>query len=104
MASTKRTTAPKDDEPTDDAETVAPKEAEAPSEEAPKQASDDEPTGPRPWRVEPYSDGETWGWRLCAADGTIVHESGLDYDTSAAAVDEARDDDRTEGSTFPAQR
>ena len=78
----------------------------APEDDESPQASTtaDAPDGPRPWRVEPFSDGAAWGWRLCAADGTVVHESGLDYDSSGAAVTDARDDDRTEGSTFPAQR
>jgi hypothetical protein len=104
MAPAKRSN--KNDDPKDEADEAPAPPAESPSEEpgpaaTTRGAAADEPTGPRPWRVEPFSDGDSWGWRLCAADGTVIHESDTDYPSAERATEAAGGDERTDGSVFP---
>lgn len=65
-----------------------PKTADEAPEVAPN-AAPVESNEPTPWRVETYGDGVQYGWRLCAANGNIIRESGTFFDSVEAAIADA---------------
>jgi hypothetical protein len=83
------------------AEAPAPAEEAVPRETAEEPETTEEVEHPRPWRVEPFSDGKQWAWRLAAADGTVITESPFTFESAERALDTARDDQQTEGAVFP---
>lgn len=89
MAGTRKTTQSDEAQDEDD----APKGSAPATSSAPSQSENE----PRPWRVETYSQGEQWGWRLAAANGTVIRDVPASFDDRATAIGDAEDADLPEG-------
>lgn len=86
------------------------KKIETPEDEVEETTAADEPTeaapepeqsNVRPTRVETYSVGDEWGYRLVDETGAIERESGLGYESEDAALRTARNDETARDLSFP---
>lgn len=90
MAQQRKTSKQKTQEAPAEEEPAAEREASPLSSAAQRSGS---PGYARPLRIETFSAGGKWGYRLCDANGGVLRESPVDYDTRDAAADAAEQED-----------